>query len=144
MEYMNQPHYMPLFAFGRRIIYILFTKTVDEKIMGQISLPWLQTLFPPKRKLFVMLEVDIRSLVELFWTYVRELRNTIKRLVLLAADTDITLADLVGNEKQKLISGGVGYEDLYARPYNVAKAEILKRFSRNCISHLLTSHSSWL
>ncbi len=75
---------------------------------------------------------------------VRELRNTIKRLVFLAADTYITLADLVGNEKQKLISGGVGYEDLYARPYNAAKAEILKRFSRNYISHLLTSHSSEL
>ena len=77
---------------------------------------------------------------------VRELKNSIKRLVLLATNGTIELSDLAGPLSQEpgesaVTPPGGAFSDLFARPYNDAKAEILKRFSQEYLTSLLTRHN---
>lgn len=75
---------------------------------------------------------------------VRELQNTIKRLVLLAPQERLELANLEGllekSEEQTASAPATGgFTDLYNTPYNEAKAEVVKRFSKEYLHNLLTS-----
>lgn len=79
---------------------------------------------------------------------VRQLQNTIKRLVLLAAEGTISLADLegAGNDGDRGSGGGEtmrrddGFRDLYSVNFNEAKATVLQRFTRGYVTNLLTAH----
>ena len=77
---------------------------------------------------------------------VRELQNSIKRIVLLTAGSSVEISDLnelLENHEVPLLNkkGSTGFEDLYATPYNAAKAEIVKRFSTDYVHNLLTSYN---
>ncbi|MFT5726611.1 MAG: DNA-binding NtrC family response regulator [Desulforhopalus sp.] len=77
---------------------------------------------------------------------VRELQNSIKRIVLLTAGGSVENSDLnellERSDDPPLTSrGSTGFEDLYATPYNVAKSEIVKRFSTDYVHNLLTSYN---
>lgn len=67
---------------------------------------------------------------------IRELRNTIKRLVLLGE------MDLPGHEGEDVgqLPSSAGFDDLYGSKYNDAKSEVLKRFSVGYLTNLLESH----
>lgn len=78
---------------------------------------------------------------------VRELRNCIKRLVLLAEGGTINLCDLDIPTPATQAAARVKHESddlekntLYSTPYNDAKAEVIKRFSTGYIKRLLTLH----
>lgn len=77
---------------------------------------------------------------------IRELQNSIKRIVLLTAGGSVEISDLNEllenrDEKPVIREGSTGFEDLYATPYNEAKAEIVKRFSTSYVHNLLTSYN---
>lgn len=77
---------------------------------------------------------------------VRELQNCIKRIVLLTAGSSVENSDLnelLENSDDLPHTSGesIGFEDLYATPYNVAKAEVVKRFSTDYVHNLLTSYN---
>ena len=77
---------------------------------------------------------------------VRELQNSIKRIVLLTVGGSVENSDLnelLENSADLPLtsSGSTGFLDLYATPYNVAKAEIIKRFSTDYVHNLLTSYN---
>lgn len=75
---------------------------------------------------------------------VRELQNTIQRLVLLASDRKISLQDLGTVAKQTdsipNLSPADAFTDLFGRNFNDAKAEVLRRFSRSYLRNILTLH----
>ncbi len=73
---------------------------------------------------------------------IRELRNTVKRLVLLAPAGTVEMADIGGNAKAAPAgTGSLSFVELYATPYAEAKAEIVKRFSVDYIRNLLRAHA---
>ena len=77
---------------------------------------------------------------------VRELQNCIKRIVLLTVGGSVENSDLnelldSSDDLPLTSSGATGFEDLFATPYNVAKAEIVKRFSTDYVHNLLTSYN---
>lgn len=77
---------------------------------------------------------------------VRELQNCIKRIVLLTVGGSVENSDLnelldSSDDLPLTSSGATGFEDLYATPYNVAKTEIVKRFSTDYVHNLLTSYN---
>lgn len=86
------------------------------------------------------IEISSKTLQHLYsynWPgNIRELRNTIKRIVLLG-DNGIT-----ENIEDGRSSGSTAdrFEDLYAIHYNDAKSEILKRFSVGYLRNLLQEH----
>ncbi|BHH84785.1 sigma-54-dependent transcriptional regulator [Desulforhopalus sp. 52FAK] len=74
---------------------------------------------------------------------IRELQNNIKRIVLLTPGDRMVAADLedlLEHSEEKVVETGTtaGFEDLYATPYNEAKTEIIKRFSKDYLHNLLT------
>ncbi|MCP3890459.1 MAG: sigma-54-dependent Fis family transcriptional regulator [Desulfobulbaceae bacterium] len=75
---------------------------------------------------------------------VRELQNNIKRLVLLADGSTINSSNFdefqQSTEPTNPGSDPTDSRDLYSATYNDAKAEILKRFSVDYLSNLLTNH----
>ncbi|MFT5701423.1 MAG: DNA-binding NtrC family response regulator [Desulforhopalus sp.] len=77
---------------------------------------------------------------------VRELQNSIKRIVLLTAGNTVEISDVNellenGDESSSKRSNSPGFEDLYATPYNEAKSEIVKRFSTDYLHNLLSSYN---
>lgn len=77
---------------------------------------------------------------------IRELQNSVKRIVLLTAGGSVEDSDLnelleKADESPGISKGSTGFEDLYATPYNEAKAEIVKRFSTDYVHNLLTSYN---
>jgi len=73
---------------------------------------------------------------------IRELRNMVKRLVLLSADGRIKLSDVeesVAQEKDPSILNNI--DDLCDLPYGDAKAEVLRRFSIQYLCTLLRRHN---
>lgn len=74
---------------------------------------------------------------------VRELQNSIKRLVLLAGGSSFDSADLnemLGTPAKEAGETQMAFSDLHGLPYNDAKAEAMKRFSRGYLEQLLSSH----
>ncbi|WP_035274389.1 sigma-54-dependent transcriptional regulator [Desulfogranum japonicum] len=78
---------------------------------------------------------------------VRELRNSIKRIVLLAAGKRVEMEDLHlllqdGNGQSKSYGSDPGYDirHYYAAPYNQAKADLVSAFSTGYIHNLLNLH----
>jgi DNA-binding NtrC family response regulator len=72
---------------------------------------------------------------------VRELQNTVKRIVLLAHDGNIDLEEIDDHHETSREEGTADpFDELLGRPYNSAKAEILKRFSIHYLNHLLAGH----
>lgn len=77
---------------------------------------------------------------------IRELQNSIKRIVLLSTGTNVKLSDLSdllqnpGQEKCGPASRAI-FEDLYAHPYNEAKAAITERFTKGYLHNLLATHN---
>lgn len=69
---------------------------------------------------------------------IRELRNTIKRLVLIG-ENELTADDAAHMSEQS--SGIAGFEDMYGLNYNDAKTEVLKRFSVGYLRNLLQMHN---
>lgn len=74
---------------------------------------------------------------------VRELQNSIKRLVLLATEGTVALTDLAQQESPGPLSEleTESFRSLFATPYNEAKAEIIKRFSVDYLTNLLAHHN---
>lgn len=77
---------------------------------------------------------------------IRELQNSIKRIVLLTAGPTVEISDIneLLDSREERISKrphSAGFEDLYATPYNAAKAEIVKIFSTDYLHNLLTSYN---
>lgn len=77
---------------------------------------------------------------------VRELKNSIKRLVLLATNGAVELSDLAELLEQEpgdtaAASPAGSFSDLLTKPYNDGKAEIIKRFSLEYLRSLLTRHN---
>lgn len=77
---------------------------------------------------------------------IRELQNSIKRIVLLTAGGSVKISDLnelLENQDQSLLKRkkSEGFEDLYASPYNEAKAEAVKRFSTDYVHNLLLRYN---
>ena len=74
---------------------------------------------------------------------IRELRNTVKRLVLLGTDDPIILADILDSKSapaQSPRSVSPRFEETFTLPYNDAKAEVVKRFSESYLRNLLHKH----
>lgn len=72
---------------------------------------------------------------------VRELQNTIKRIVLLAAGECVELADIDPTKNHTEKCRAVNrFDDLFTYSYNDAKAEIIKRFSESYLRNLLAKH----
>lgn len=86
-----------------------------------------------------------QSLYQRSWKgNVRELQNSIKRIVLLTPGERVEISDLEGLLEKS--SGSIvpsvkvgGFEELYSTPYNEAKTEVVARFSKEYLHHLLTS-----
>jgi DNA-binding NtrC family response regulator len=73
---------------------------------------------------------------------VRQLRNTIKRLVLLSADTKVQITDIEGNKgKRDNTLQAENFVEMYNLPYNDAKTKILKQFSVEYLCNLLRRHN---
>ena len=73
---------------------------------------------------------------------IRELRNTIKRIVLLSADGKVGKEELEGDEKKEVPPAATqDFSDLFGLGYNEAKAEVVKRFSIDYICNLLQRHN---
>jgi DNA-binding NtrC family response regulator len=71
---------------------------------------------------------------------IRELQNNVKRIVLLATQGYVHLADIgIADENIKQVSANQ-FEDLYVYDYNEAKNKIVERFSVNYLRNLLTGH----
>jgi transcriptional regulator with GAF, ATPase, and Fis domain len=81
----------------------------------------------------------LRHLYQRSWPgNVRELQNTIKSLVLSAAGTSVTLADLGLQETEEAARQcGDSFEEMHALPYNQAKGIIISRFSEGYLRNLL-------
>ncbi|WP_319549921.1 sigma-54 dependent transcriptional regulator [Desulfogranum marinum] len=98
-----------------------------------------------REKLSLPTEV-LQHLYKLEWQgNIRELRNAIKRIVLLAGEGDVVLDDLLpllpDNGKKQAPSGGEpNLRAYYHTPYNDAKAELVGHFSIGYISNKLTEH----
>jgi DNA-binding NtrC family response regulator len=85
----------------------------------------------------------LRRLYKRHWQgNVRQLENSIKRIVLLATQGRVTVDDLEALEEQGEpgLQSSAGFDELYTHPYNDAKAEVLKRFSVGYLQSLLASH----
>ena len=76
---------------------------------------------------------------------VRELQNTMKRLVLLSGQGTIRLTDLSDLLQADTRRGAAckpsGYREFYDLSYNEAKTQIVSQFSRSYLSNLLTIHA---
>lgn len=76
---------------------------------------------------------------------VRELKNVIKRFVLVASDEhsqlENILEELQSTESHYNEAVPTGTGDLFGLPYNTAKAIAVERFSKEYISNLLTLHN---
>ncbi|MGW8195355.1 MAG: sigma 54-interacting transcriptional regulator, partial [Desulforhopalus sp.] len=77
---------------------------------------------------------------------VRELQNSIKRLVLLATEGTVALSDLEELLRPKSAGpvsepGAGSFQMLFAHPYNEAKAAIIKQFTIEYLSSLLARHN---
>jgi DNA-binding NtrC family response regulator len=77
---------------------------------------------------------------------VRELRNSIKRMVLLTSGGRVELSDLTELLDQQSVNPAENgtqatFTDLFTAPYNDAKAEIIKQFSRDYLKNLLRDYS---
>lgn len=75
---------------------------------------------------------------------VRELQNSIKRIVLLTAGKIVETVDVeeLLDQRDEGVAenfSSTGFEDLYATPYNDAKSEVVRRFSKDYLHNLLTS-----
>lgn len=87
----------------------------------------------------------LRRLYKRHWQgNVRQLENSIKRIVLLATQGRVTLDDLEAleeqGEREPSPPSTSEFDELYAHPYNDAKAEVLRRFSVGYLQSLLASH----
>lgn len=75
---------------------------------------------------------------------IRELQNTIKRLVLLAPQGNVYLSDLGMVEEFRNFSadedGRAGFSDLHGYGFNEAKAKVIQRFSEDYLHNILTVH----
>lgn len=72
---------------------------------------------------------------------IRELRNAIKRLVLLGAEESLSPPEIIdGSKTIPRTSTGDRFADTYGLPYNEAKAEVLKFFSQSYLRNLLHKH----
>ncbi|PHR25175.1 MAG: DNA-binding response regulator [Desulfotalea sp.] len=100
-----------------------------------------------KRENLIVPPKVLQHLYQRTWNgNVRELQNSINRIVLLTAGNTVENSDiqelLENNEDRTLKKGDFsGFNDLYATPYNDAKAEIVKRFSTEYLHNLLTSYN---
>ncbi len=76
---------------------------------------------------------------------VRELQNSIKRIVLLSSGGKISLSELTtllqSNTHPSLKNEQVCYKEFYELPYNDAKAKVIKQFSKDYLCNLLSLHS---
>ena len=70
----------------------------------------------------------------------RELQNSVKRIVLLAAGKRVELADFTDPSDNNKQPEANNFESLYSSGYNDAKAEIITRFSMSYLRNLLTKH----
>jgi len=97
-----------------------------------------------RKKLIVPPEI-LQHLYQRKWNgNIRELQNSIKRIVLLTPGDRMEPSDIQdfleeSNELTPAAHTPAGFEDLYATPYNEAKTEIVKRFSKDYLHNLLTS-----
>lgn len=72
---------------------------------------------------------------------VRQLQNTIKKIVLLASGRKADLTDLgTWEQPPATATARDSFDELYSVPYNEAKAEILRRFSKRYLHRLLSRH----
>lgn len=77
---------------------------------------------------------------------VRELQNSIKRIVILAAGNSVQLSDIQSllpdnNKNRELVLNQTSFEEFYRAPYNDAKSTVIEKFSRGYLSNLLTLHN---
>ncbi len=72
---------------------------------------------------------------------IRELRNTIKRIVLLNQEGQVELDDLGSGYPQITENSLIGdFTDIFAFPYTEAKAEVVKKFTVEYLCNLLHDH----
>ncbi len=72
---------------------------------------------------------------------IRELRNVIKRIVLLSTDEQIKIEDIDPGYSEQLLKTSVNQSsDIYELTYNEAKAKIIKDFTVDYLEHLLRKH----
>lgn len=73
---------------------------------------------------------------------VRELQNTIKRIVLLSSQGRVGLADLdMDDDETTDVKEHIGgFQSLYSYDFNEAKSLAIKQFSESYLHHLLTLH----
>ena len=72
---------------------------------------------------------------------IRELRNTIKRIVLLSPPGQVEIEDInPGNSEERDLNVTDSFAELYDIPYNDAKSEILNMFSVGYLCNLLREH----
>ncbi len=99
-----------------------------------------------RQKLTVTPEI-FQTLYQRSWKgNVRELQNSIKRIVLLTPGDSVEPSDveeLLENGCDTVAPGTVvgGFEEFYAMPYNEAKTEVVEKFSKEYLHNLLTSFS---
>jgi len=73
---------------------------------------------------------------------IRELRNTIKRIVLLSKDGQVKIGDIEKDaQEQGKIEPCDNFREMYHLAYNDAKAELVKRFSVEYLCNLLQRHN---
>ena len=70
----------------------------------------------------------------------RELQNSVKRIVLLADGERVEIADFTDSSDNNKKPEANNFESLYTSGYNDAKAEIITRFSTSYLRNLLTKH----
>ncbi len=97
-----------------------------------------------REKLSLPTEV-LQHLYKLEWPgNIRELRNAIKRIVLLVAAGDVVMDDLLpllpDSDTTKASGGKSDLRAYYHTPYNDAKAELVGQFSIGYITNKLTEH----
>lgn len=141
--------------FREDLFYRLNVVTVTMPNLGEMreDVPLLIHHFLSKfkdqydRKNLVIPPEVLQHLYQRRWNgNIRELQNSIKRIVLLSTEGSVTLSDIDellqnGESPQLPPTAESSFEDLYAIPYNDAKAEILERFSRDYLTNLLSGYN---